>query len=105
HEPQAAPAIMKRSQVRPSPALVGPKRNRYFRHVRTQLLRLDHQFERELHPRSSGIDEFVNPPCKAAHTAVRIPNPSPKKTIQNGRDSRIAQVLVERRHCAGLDDS
>src|SRR5256885_8870792 len=36
------------------------------------LLRLDHQFERELHPRSSGIDEFVNPPCKAAHTAVRI---------------------------------
>src|SRR5947199_10805659 len=38
-----------------------------------------------------------------AHAAIRIPHTRIEKIVQDGSDDGISQMLMQNRHCAGLD--
>ena len=89
--------------MRPAAPLIGPECYRNLRDLHPQFCRLDDKLEREFHARSPRVNFLVKALGKSAHAAIRIPHTRMEKIVQDGSDDGISQMLMQNRHCAGLD--
>src|ERR1700734_2581534 len=103
HEAQMPPTITKTAQMRRTPALVGPKRDRNFSDLRAQLRSLNHKLRRKLHPRASQIHLVVNRAGESPHAAMAVSDAGMKKEIEQPRKAGIANVFVVPRHRPAFD--
>src|SRR6266496_1698740 len=103
HEAQAAPAIMKRPEMRcPSP-LVRPECDGDLGELRAHLGSFDDQLQGELHSRSAWIDGLVNAFGEPSHAAIGVANACAEEVVQNGGERGISDELMRLRHGTRFD--
>src|SRR5580700_3237288 len=84
-------------------ALVGPENDGDFGDAGSNLAGLNDKLKGKFHPRAAQIQFVIKIAPKSPHSAVAVSDSRTEETIYKPTQTGIAEVPVERRHCAWLD--
>ena len=102
-QPQMPPAVAERPQVRRAAALVRIELGRDLADVEPGALRVDHHFRGKFHAGRARAHLLECVAGETPHAAMEVADRRTVRPAGNGREDRIAEILVKRRHGARLN--
>src|SRR5580700_4982243 len=84
-------------------ALVGPENDGDFGDAGANLAGLDDKLKGKFHPCAAQIQFVIKIAPKSPHSAVAVSDSRTEEKIYKPTQTGIAEIPVERRHCAWLD--